>query len=143
VHLLEALTLFTDDGVDIIDSIQIVTVADVDKDHSDRYMFMLRLEDVPNPCCVRLTDCDGCSGFLTTWDRLVKDADRLKNEEKKDRNSRVSWELRLLLLGRISELTKLVFRSPDDDGAVGPFAETITTFEVMDTTTVIERMDEA
>jgi hypothetical protein len=142
MHVLEALDLFTDDGVDIIDGIQIVTVADVDKDHSDRYFFKLKLEDVPSPWYLRLVDCGGCSGFLTLWDTLVKDGERLKNEEKKDQNSRVSKELRLSLLRKIRELAKLVFRSPGEDGAVGPFANKITTFEVMDTATTIDRVDE-
>jgi hypothetical protein len=137
MHLLEALDLFTDDGVDIIDGIQIVTVADIDKGHNDRYLFKLRLEDVPNPWYLRLADCGGCSGFLTLWHHLAKGADRLKNEEKKDQNSRVSKELRLSLLRKVRELAKLVFRSPGEDGAVGPFANKVTTFEVMDTTTVI------
>jgi hypothetical protein len=142
IHLLEALDLFTDDGVDLIDGIKIITVADLDKDHSDRYMFKLRLEDIPNPWYLRLADCGGCSGFVTLWDTLVKDGDQLKNQEKKDKSSRVSKELRLLLLRKIRELAKLVFRSPGKDGAVVPFANKITAFEVMDTTTVIDQLDD-
>jgi hypothetical protein len=142
IHLLEALGLLTDDGVDLIDGIQIITVADVDKDHSDRYMFKLRLQGVPNPWYLRLADCGGCSGFLTLWDALVNDGDQLKNEEERDKNSRVSKELRLSLLRRIRELARLVFRSPGQEGAVEPFTNKITTFEVMDTTTVIDGIDD-
>ena len=139
-HLLESLDLITDDGVDLRDGTEIVSVVDTDHEHSEKFCFSLTVEGEPYPMKLRKIDCGGCPGYLHLWDGLIQQGDRLWNEGMKDQNSRIAKELKLSLLGKIRELAALIICKVDeDDLSVAPMKKQIKDFELVNTECEEER----
>jgi hypothetical protein len=134
VHLIESLELLTEDGLDLRDGLECISITDVDTDHHDRFQFTLRLANDEQPVALRMVDCGGCSGYLSHWDPIVEQAARVKAEEKKDEHSRVAKELRLELLTKIREIASLLFwRFDDAEGRIVPLNKQIVAFDIIDT----------
>jgi hypothetical protein len=137
---IECLDLLTDDGVDLRDGTELVSIVDVDTGHADRYTFQLTVEGEVNPVNLRLKDCGGCLAFLHLWDGIVLQGDQLHNEERKDAKSRTSKELRLSLLAKIRTLAGLVlFKVNPDDRSVTAISKTIKDYVIMDTGAELDR----
>jgi uncharacterized membrane protein len=85
-----------------------------------------------------MKDCGGCPGFLAQWDDIQQQAERVRQEEKKDSNSRIARELRVALLVRLRAFVPLVYAVPSDDGGtVLPLENQIVGFEITDTSSEI------
>jgi hypothetical protein len=138
---IECLDLLTDDGVDLRDGTELVSIVDVDTGHADRYTFQLTVEGESNPINLRLKDCGGCLGFLHLWDGLIIQGDQLHNEERKDAHSRTSKELRLSLLSKIRHLAGLVlFKVNLEDRSLSAIGKTIKDYAVLDTGAELDRV---
>lgn len=107
-RLLEALDLITDDGVDLRDGTEIISIIDSDNEHSEQFEFSLTIDDEQTPVKLKLADCGGCSGYLAQWDAIISQAQLLTLEESKDKNSRYARQIRLQLLSKIRELVPYV-----------------------------------
>jgi hypothetical protein len=132
-HFMDSLESLTDDGVDLRVGLETVSVVDSDDDHSDRYAFTLQFTNEPLPLPLRLVDCGGCPGYLSLWDAIIDQAARVKEEEKKDSESRIARELRLALLAKIRGLVRLLFSRLDDDRVLGPLPGPVVSFGIQDT----------
>jgi hypothetical protein len=134
-HLIEGLELLTEDGIDLRDGIESVSIVDIDTDHSERFQFTLRLVDDEQAMFLRLVDCGGCPGYLSLWDPIIEQAERVKGEEKKDNNSRIARELRLELLAKLRVLASLLFwRFDNAEEKIVPLNKQIVQYEIVDTT---------
>ena len=139
-HLLESLDLITDDGVDLRDGTEIISVVDTDSEHSEKFCFSLTVDGEPYPMKLRKIDCGGCPGYLHLWDGLIQQGDRLWNEGMKDQNSRIAKELKLSLLGKIRDLAALIICKVDEeDLSVAPMKKQIKDFELVNTECEEER----
>jgi hypothetical protein len=132
-HFFESLDLLSEDGLDLREGLECVSMVDIDDDHSERYAFKLQLADEIQKVPLRLVDCGGCPGYLSIWDEIIALAERVKQEEKKDSGSRVAAELRLLLLGKIRQIVALIFCRIDDNREVAPLGRQVVQFTIVDT----------
>jgi hypothetical protein len=69
---------------------------------------------------------------LSIWDEIIAQAERVKQEEKKDAASRIAAELRLALLGKIRELVALIFCRIEDDREVAPVGRQVVKFTIVE-----------
>jgi hypothetical protein len=54
------LDLMSEDGIDLREGLEVISVVESDDSHSDRYAFKLQIEDEPLAATLRLLDCGGC-----------------------------------------------------------------------------------
>ena len=133
-HLLESLDLISDEGVDLRDGTEIVSVVDTDTEHSEKFCFLLTVKGDHEKVRLRKVDCGGCPGYLHLWDAIIQQGDRLWNEEMRDKNSRISKELRLSLLGKLRELAYLIIYKVDpEELTTDPLKKHISEFELVNT----------
>ena len=133
-HLLESLDLISDDGVDLRDGTEIVSVCDTDSEHSEKFCFLLTVKDDHEKLRLRKVDCGGCPGYLHLWDAIIQQGDRLWNEQMRDKNSKITKELKLSLLGKLRELAYLIIYKVDpEELSVAPLKKKIEDFELVNT----------
>jgi energy-coupling factor transporter ATP-binding protein EcfA2 len=143
-RLVQSLELLTDNGIDLRDGTEIVSIVDIDRDHQDRYVFQLTIDGESKPVNLRMLDCGGCLAFLHMWDGLVAQADRLDNEEKRDSKSRSAKELRLSLLAKIRDLSGLVLFTVDhENGSLTAIDKKIKDFTISGTGEELDRVSVA
>jgi hypothetical protein len=88
---------------------RITSVVDIDTSHFPRFVFRLKL-DSGEDAFLKMANCGGCPGFLALWDVIVAVAERVRGEEKKESGSQVHQEFRMVLLGHLREISKVVFQ---------------------------------
>ncbi|OHT04892.1 hypothetical protein TRFO_27504 [Tritrichomonas foetus] len=133
-RLVESLELVSDDGVDIRDGTDFISITDMDDEHSDTYEFMLACEDIQDPVKLRLIDCGGCSGFLAKWDVIIDLAQQMQLENDKNSNSRDYKEVKLTLLSKLREFAPLVLKKyRHEDSSVVPLTNKIRDFVINET----------
>jgi hypothetical protein len=120
---LELLSSFVNGQSAVPDGLTIVTVVDIDTDHSPRFRFQLTL-DSGQKFTLTVANCGGCPGFLSLWDELVATTVRVQQEEKKDSQSPTAKELRVVLRTELLEICSVVFEG---------FEGKITDFKVVQT----------
>ena len=108
-----ALTLQTNDGVDLLDGINFIPITDLDIEHSNDFEFALACDEITDPIILSLEDCGGCSGFTTRWDELIEIAKDIEQELSKSSQSNKAKEAKLYLLKRLREFVPLVLKKFD------------------------------
>jgi hypothetical protein len=106
-ELLRCLSPGTTGALDLGDNLTIVSVVDVDTDHTPRFKFAVRTAD--GDFRISMDTCGGCSGYLVLWDGIVANARRVQDAEKADSTSNYAQELRANLTTLLAELCVLLF----------------------------------
>lgn len=111
--LIGSLGLQTNDGVDILEGINYISIADIDLEHSNDFEFTIACDGINDPIIFKLADCGGCSGFTTRWDEIIEVAKEIEQELHKSSESKRAKESKLYLLKLLREFVPLVLKKFD------------------------------
>lgn len=112
---IESLSLQTNDGVDLLDGLELISITDIDHDpeHSNDFEYVIACDDIADPIVFKLADCGGCSGFTTRWDEIIEVTKEIEQELNRSPDSGKAKEAKLYLLKRLREFIPLVLKKFD------------------------------